>query len=48
MTSDRPYRAAMPQDEAVRRLLEASGTQFDPEVVRVFVDLHGRELIPTH
>ncbi|MDP9296847.1 MAG: GAF domain-containing protein [Actinomycetota bacterium] len=45
MTSDRPYRAAMPQEEAVRRLLEAAGTQFDPEVVRVFVDLHGRDLI---
>ena len=48
MTSDRPYRAAMPEDEAVRRLLEAAGTQFDPEVVRVFVDLHGRELLHSH
>jgi diguanylate cyclase (GGDEF)-like protein len=48
MTSDRPYRAALPDEEAVRRLLEAAGTQFDPEVVRVFVDLHGRGLIQTH
>ena len=48
MTSDRPYRAAMPQDEAIRRLLEAAGTQFDPEIVRVFVDLHGRDLIHSH
>jgi putative nucleotidyltransferase with HDIG domain len=48
MTSDRPYRAAMPQDEAIRRLLEAAGTQFDPEIVRVFVDLHSRDLIHSH
>jgi diguanylate cyclase (GGDEF)-like protein len=48
MTSDRPYRAAMPEEEAIRRLLEAAGTQFDPEVVRVFVDLHGRDLIHVH
>jgi len=33
MTSDRPYRRALPTDEAVRRLLEGSGTQFDPLVV---------------
>jgi diguanylate cyclase (GGDEF)-like protein len=48
MTSDRPYRAAMPHDEAIRRLLEAAGTQFDPEIVRVFVDLHARDLIHVH
>jgi len=33
MTSDRPYRQAMSLDEACRRLKEASGTQFDPDVV---------------
>jgi diguanylate cyclase (GGDEF)-like protein len=48
MTSDRPYRASMPQEEAIRRLLEAAGTQFDPGVVQVFVDLHSRELILPH
>ena len=35
MTSDRPYREALPTDEALRRLAEAAGTQFDPRVVEV-------------
>jgi HD-GYP domain-containing protein (c-di-GMP phosphodiesterase class II) len=35
MTTDRPYRAALPHDEARRRLAEAAGTQFDPRVVDV-------------
>jgi hypothetical protein len=33
ITTDRVYRAALPHDEAMRRILEASGTQFDPQVV---------------
>jgi HD-GYP domain-containing protein (c-di-GMP phosphodiesterase class II) len=37
MTSDRPYRTALPEREAVRRLRLASGTQFDPAVVAAFV-----------
>ena len=36
MTTDRPYRTAMPVQEALRRLDEAAGTQFDPDVVREF------------
>jgi diguanylate cyclase (GGDEF)-like protein len=35
MTTDRPYREALPVDEAFRRLVSAGGTQFDPEVVQV-------------
>ena len=35
MTTDRPYRQALPQDEALRRLEEAAGSQFDPKVVEV-------------
>jgi diguanylate cyclase (GGDEF)-like protein len=42
MTTDRPYRAALTEDEAVRRLELASGTQFDPHVVEAFVRLHAR------
>ena len=38
MTSDRPYRAALPLDEAVRRLRDGVGTQWDPEIVSVFVE----------
>ena len=35
MTTDRPYRKALPAEEALRRLREAAGTQFDPQVVDV-------------
>ena len=35
MTTDRPYRRALPPEEALRRLEEAAGTQFDPQVVDV-------------
>jgi hypothetical protein len=38
MTSDRPYRAALPLAEAVRRLHTGAGTQWDPEIVSVFVE----------
>jgi HD-GYP domain-containing protein (c-di-GMP phosphodiesterase class II)/putative methionine-R-sulfoxide reductase with GAF domain len=34
MTTDRPYRKRLSHPEAVRRLLDASGTQFDPRVVQ--------------
>jgi diguanylate cyclase (GGDEF)-like protein len=35
MTTDRPYRKRLPKEEALRRLDEGSGTQFDPAVVEV-------------
>jgi HD-GYP domain-containing protein (c-di-GMP phosphodiesterase class II) len=35
MTTNRPYRAAMPVDEALAELRRGAGTQFDPGVVRV-------------
>lgn len=37
MTSDRCYRKAMRHQEAAQELLQNSGTQFDPEVVKVFL-----------
>ena len=36
MTSDRPYRKAMPEENALAVLAEESGTQFDPGVVTAF------------
>jgi HD-GYP domain-containing protein (c-di-GMP phosphodiesterase class II) len=33
MTTDRPYRDAMPADEAVEELYRCAGSQFDPQVV---------------
>ena len=44
MTSDRSYRKALPEEEAVRRLRDAAGTQFDPRVVDVFLELHAEGL----
>lgn len=40
MTSDRVYRSRLPVAEAIRRLEEASGTQFDASLVAVFLRLH--------
>lgn len=37
MTSDRPYRGPMQVDRALEEIRRGAGTQFDPEVVRVFV-----------
>jgi putative nucleotidyltransferase with HDIG domain len=36
MTSTRSYRAAMPVEEAYKRIIEGQGTQFDPHLVDVF------------
>jgi putative two-component system response regulator len=36
LTSARPYKQAFPHDEAVRIIIEGSGTQFDPSLVEVF------------
>ncbi len=37
MTTNRPYRAALPVDDALNELMRCAGTQFDPTVVRVLV-----------
>jgi putative two-component system response regulator len=39
MTTDRPYRAALSDEEALQRLQAARGTQFDPQILDVFLDL---------
>lgn len=36
MTSTRSYRPALPLEEAYKRILDGSGSQFDPELVEVF------------
>jgi len=43
MTSDRPYRKALPLDVVVRELHKYSGSQFDPECVNAFLQLLERE-----
>lgn len=37
MTSYRPYRNALSRDEVIRELKSHSGTQFDPELVAIFI-----------
>ncbi|HEX8100193.1 MAG TPA: HD domain-containing phosphohydrolase, partial [Actinomycetota bacterium] len=48
MTTDRPYRNALSQTEAIRRLKLAAGRQFDPTVVAAFIRLHAADLIHAH
>ena len=39
MVSDRPYRAGLGEDEALRRLRQGAGSQWDAGLVHTFVDL---------
>jgi HD-GYP domain-containing protein (c-di-GMP phosphodiesterase class II) len=37
MTTDRPYRKRLPLDVVIAELQKCSGTQFDPDLIRVVV-----------
>lgn len=39
MTSDRSYRKALSHDEAMKEIFRNSNTQFDPDIVEIFMDL---------
>jgi len=39
MSSNRPYRKALPEDEVREYLLESKGVHFDSHVVEAFFDL---------
>lgn len=41
MTSDRPYRVALDRAEALSRIAAGAGRQWDPRIVRVFLELEG-------
>ena len=52
MTSDRPYRRAVPVADAAKELVRCSGSQFDPRMVRAFLLIlcglgHSRPLVLT-
>ncbi len=38
MTQDRPYRKKLKQDTAVKELRQNAGTQFDPDIVKTFLE----------
>lgn len=40
MTSDRPYRKGMDKKIAIGKIRNGAGTQFDPEIVSIFIDLY--------
>jgi len=40
MTSDRPYRKALTTLDAMKEIMECSGSQFDPMVVEAFLDIY--------
>jgi HD-GYP domain-containing protein (c-di-GMP phosphodiesterase class II) len=46
MTTDRPYRAALPLDTALGELAANRGTQFDPAVVDCLLQLHSALAVP--
>jgi len=39
LSSDRPYRKAWPHEDVTNYLIEQSGKQFDPDVVKVFIQI---------
>ena len=43
MTTSRPYRLALSHQEATEELLRCAGTQFDPDVVQIFLDVLANE-----
>jgi HD-GYP domain-containing protein (c-di-GMP phosphodiesterase class II) len=43
MTTDRPYRAALPLEVALDELATHRGTQFDPDVVDALLKIHANE-----
>jgi HD-GYP domain-containing protein (c-di-GMP phosphodiesterase class II) len=45
MRSDRPYQAARSEDQAREQLRLGRSTQFDPDVVDLFLDLHRRNIV---
>ena len=48
MTEDRPYRPAMSVAEAIAILADGAGTQWDPEIVPVFIGLVRTGRLPGH
>lgn len=39
MTNERVYSKAIPKEKALKEIKDCSGTQFDPEIAEVFIDI---------
>jgi HD-GYP domain-containing protein (c-di-GMP phosphodiesterase class II) len=39
MRTDRPYRKALPQEDAIGELLTCAGGQFDPAIIRALLEV---------
>jgi diguanylate cyclase (GGDEF)-like protein/PAS domain S-box-containing protein len=46
MTNDRPYRKAMKQEEALEIIEKGAGTQFEPKIAKIFLDIMSKEANP--
>ena len=46
MTSDRPYRSALTHEEALAEVERCAGTQFDPKIARVFLEVFREAELP--
>ena len=44
MTSDRPYRKALGRERAIEIIKQKSGTQFDPSIVKAFLEVMTQEV----
>jgi HD-GYP domain-containing protein (c-di-GMP phosphodiesterase class II) len=49
MTSDRPYRKALPEEKALREIGRMAGTQFRPDLANLFLGIMAKSAIsPTY
>ena len=39
MTTDRPYRKGLSADQAIQEIIRCKGTQFDPDIAEIFIDI---------
>jgi HD-GYP domain-containing protein (c-di-GMP phosphodiesterase class II) len=45
LSSNRPYRTALPEEDVIQIIREETGTHFDPSVAEVFLKLISRDLV---
>ncbi|MBN2714061.1 MAG: FHA domain-containing protein [Planctomycetes bacterium] len=48
ITSDRPYRKGGAPEKAIKIISECSGSQFDPEIAEVFINVYKKGMLDNH